>query len=102
MLLNIADKLTMCYICCINSCYCWQKIMKITSILLIIAGIIVMIFCILHFKTVVNPVDSDAMTITPDGSKVSTWPIFIGIILTFVGITFYFVSQSKSNSDHSK
>ena len=76
--------------------------MKTTSILLIIAGIIVTIFCVIHFKTVVNPVDSDPMTIVPSGSKESQWPIFIGIILTFVGITFYFVSQSKSNSDHSK
>ncbi len=76
--------------------------MKATSILLIIAGIIVTVFCVIHFKSAVNPVDSDAMTVSPDGYKTSEWPVFIGIILTFVGITFYFISQSKSNSDHSK
>lgn len=72
--------------------------MKITSILLFITGIIVTIGLIIYFRSVVNPVDSDAMTIDRSGNQVSEWPLFIGIILTFVGGVFFYVALSEKKS----
>ncbi|MGZ3767569.1 MAG: hypothetical protein ACXVB0_05950 [Mucilaginibacter sp.] len=66
--------------------------MKKTSILLIIIGVVVTIACIVYFKPVLNPVDSDPMTVNSHGIKTSEWPIFIGILTTFVGICFYFIA----------
>ncbi len=71
-----------------------KNVMKKISILLIVVGVIVTIGLIIYFRGVVNPVDSDAMTIDRSGSQVSEWPLFIGIIFTFVGIVFYYVSNS--------
>jgi hypothetical protein len=39
------------------------------------------------------------MTIAPDGHMVSKWPIFIGIIFTFVGCVFFYVAQSEKNAE---
>jgi amino acid transporter len=72
--------------------------MKKVSVLLIIVGIIVTIGLIIYFRSVVNPVDSDAMTIDRSGSQVSEWPLFIGIIFTFVGTVFYYVSHTEKNA----
>jgi hypothetical protein len=67
--------------------------MKTTSIFLTLAGIIITIFCIVYFKPALNVVDSDTMTVGGSGAaKTSEWPLFIGILTTFVGIVFYFVS----------
>jgi uncharacterized membrane protein len=76
--------------------------MKKVSVILIIAGIIGILFCVFYYNHMVNPVDSDPMAVKPGGAQTSEWPVFIGIILTFVGITFYYASHSKSNSDHSE
>jgi len=73
-------------------------VMKITSILLFLSGIIITIGLIIYFRSVVNPVDSDAMTIDRSGNQVSAWPIFIGIIFTFVGGVFYYVAHSEKKS----
>jgi hypothetical protein len=67
--------------------------MKKISVLLIVVGVIVTISLIIYFKSVSNPVDSGSMTIDRNGSMVSEWPLFIGIILTFVGCVFYYVSH---------
>ncbi len=67
--------------------------MKKFSVLLFAAGIIVTIGLIIYFRSVVNPADSDSMTIDRSGNQVSKWPIFIGIIFTFVGAVFYYVSH---------
>jgi amino acid transporter len=72
--------------------------MKKVSVLLIVVGIIVTIGLIIYFRSVVNPVDSDSMTISRSGSQVSEWPLFIGIIFTFVGIVFYYVSHSEDKA----
>ncbi|ASU35557.1 hypothetical protein [Mucilaginibacter xinganensis] len=72
--------------------------MKKVSILLIIVGIIVTIGLIIYYRGVVNPVDSDSMTIDRSGNQVSEWPLFIGIILTFVGIVFYYVSHTEKKA----
>ena len=70
-----------------------KHIMKKISVLLFIVGVIVTIGLIIYFRSVSNPVDGELMTISRSGSMVSEWPLFIGIILTFVGIVFYYVSH---------
>ncbi len=72
--------------------------MKRISVLLIIVGIIVTIGLIIYYRGVVNPVDSDSMTIDRSGNQVSEWPLFIGIIFTFVGIVFYYVSHTEKKA----
>jgi len=69
--------------------------MKITSILLFISGVLFTIYCLTYFKPRINAVDSDAMTISPAGHMVAEWPIFIGIILIFVGGVFFYVSVTE-------
>jgi len=66
--------------------------MKATSIFITLAGIAITVFCLIYFKQGVNAVDSDAMTLNPKHAMTSEWPLFIGILTTFVGITFYFVA----------
>ena len=65
--------------------------MKKISILLVIIGVAVTIYCLIYFKPLINPVDSDPMTANSHGVKTSEWPIFIGILTTFVGVCFYFI-----------
>ena len=72
--------------------------MKKISVLLIIVGVIVTIGLIIYFRSVVNPVDSDSMTIDRSGNQVSEWPLFVGIIFTFVGIVFYYVSHNEKKA----
>ncbi len=67
--------------------------MKKISVILFVVGVIVTISLIIYFRTIVNPVDSNSMSIDRSGNEVSKWPIFIGIILTFVGGVFYYVSH---------
>ena len=67
--------------------------MKKISVLLIVVGIIITIGLIIYYRDVVNPVDSDAMTIARDGLMTAKWPLSIGIIFTFVGIVFYYVGH---------
>lgn len=69
--------------------------MKITSILLFITGVIFIVLCVTYFKQSLNVADSDAMTINPSGTMVSEWPVFIGIILVFVGSVFFYVSITE-------
>jgi len=69
--------------------------MKITSILLFISGIIFTIYCLTYYRPRINAVDSDPMTISPAGTMVAEWPIFIGIILVFVGSVFFYVSFTE-------
>ncbi len=63
-----------------------------------VAGIILTIFLIIYFRDVVNPVDSEPMSIKPGGGMSSEWPLFIGIIFTFVGVVFYYVSDYKKGA----
>jgi len=69
--------------------------MKKISILLFVVGIIVTIGLIIYFRSVVNVADSDPMTIDRSGNQVSEWPLFIGIILTFVGGVFFYVALDE-------
>jgi hypothetical protein len=69
--------------------------MKKISILLFVVGIIVTIGLIIYFRSTVNAVDSDPMTIDRSGNQVSEWPLFIGIILTFVGAVFFYTALDE-------
>ena len=69
--------------------------MKRTSIVIIIIGIAITIACIVYFRPMLNVVDSDPMTVTPHGEKTSEWPLFIGLLTTFVGVCFYFIGASE-------
>jgi len=66
--------------------------MKRVSILLTIIGIILIFVAIWYFSPAINPADSDTMTVNPKGIRTTEWPIFIGILTTFVGICFYFIA----------
>ena len=69
--------------------------MKNISILLVIVGIAVIIYCLTYFHPLINAVDSDTMTANSNGTRTSEWPLFIGILTTFVGICFYFISTDE-------
>jgi hypothetical protein len=66
--------------------------MKTTSIFVTLAGIAIIIICLVYFRPALDVVDSETMTTGPNGAKTSEWPLFIGILTTFVGIVFYFVA----------
>jgi amino acid transporter len=68
--------------------------MKRNSIIIIIIGIAITIACIVYFKPALNPVDSDTMTVNSHGLRTSEWPLFIGLLTTFVGICFYFIGAA--------
>ena len=69
--------------------------MKATSIIVIIIGVAITIFCLTYFKPALNVADSDTMTINPKGGMTSEWPLFIGLLTTFVGVCFFIVSLNK-------
>lgn len=69
--------------------------MKRVSIILTVIGIIVIFTAIYYFSPGINPVDSDTMTVNPKGIRTTEWPLFIGILTTFVGICFFFISVSE-------
>lgn len=71
--------------------------MKKISAFLFVAGIIVTIALVIYYRTQVNPVDSDPMAINGSGGQTSRWPIFIGIILWFVGSVFSYVAYTERN-----
>jgi hypothetical protein len=73
--------------------------MKKVSVILLVIGIIVTIGLVVYYKSQVNPVDSDSMAIDGNGFQTSRWPIFIGIILAFVGGLFYYVSQDEKKAE---
>ncbi|MGN6640814.1 MAG: hypothetical protein ACTHJ8_18020, partial [Mucilaginibacter sp.] len=63
-----------------------------TSIVITLVGIAIIVFCQIYFRPAINLVDSDTMSVTPEGIRSSRWPLFIGILTTFVGIVFYLVA----------
>ena len=72
--------------------------MKLISIIITLVGLAVLIYCLTYFRPALNAVDSDALTVNPKGAMTSEWPLFIGILTTFVGITFFFVSLSDKTA----
>lgn len=72
--------------------------MRKFSILLFIVGVIVTIGLIIYFRSTLNVVDSDPMTIDRSGNQVSEWPVFIGIICTFVGCVFFYASKDDNKA----
>jgi len=69
--------------------------MKKISILLIIIGVAVIIYCLYFFHPLLNAADSDTMSVNPHGTRSPQWPLFIGILTTFVGICFYFIGVDE-------
>ena len=69
--------------------------MKKISILLIIIGIAVIIYCLYFFHPLLNAVDSDSMSVNPHGVRSPQWHLFIGILTAFVGICFYFIGVDE-------
>jgi uncharacterized membrane protein len=72
--------------------------MKKISVLLFVVGVIVTVGLLIYYRSVVNPVDGETMTIDRSGNMVSEWPLFIGIILIFVGAVFYYVSHNEKKA----
>lgn len=66
--------------------------MKRTSILITIVGIAIIVYCLIFFRPAINAVDSDTMSVNPGGIRSPEWPLFVGILTTFVGIVFYLVA----------
>lgn len=73
--------------------------MKKISIILFVVGVIVTVGLIIYYRSVVNPVDGELMTIDRNGNMVSEWPLFVGIILVFVGAVFYYVARFGKKID---
>ena len=69
--------------------------MKRTSIIIIIVGVAITIACLVYFRPALNPVDSDTMTVNPQGVRTTEWPLFIGLLTTFVGVCFYFIGAGE-------
>jgi uncharacterized integral membrane protein len=67
--------------------------MKKLSILVFLVGVAITIFLVIYYRSVVNPVDAETMDINPAGNMIAEWPLFIGILTTFVGGVFYYVSH---------
>jgi hypothetical protein len=76
--------------------------MRKTSIIIFIVGVIFTIGCIIYFRSVLNVVDSDSMTIDRSGAKVSSWPLFVGIYTTFVGAVFFYASGTDKRANYYK
>jgi len=73
--------------------------MKATSIIVIIIGVAITIFCIMFFKPALDVVDSETMTVGgSSAAKTSEWPLFIGILTTFVGICFFIVASTRKTT----
>jgi amino acid transporter len=68
--------------------------MKRVSILIILVGVAIIIFCLWYFRAAINPADSDPMTVNPSSVRTTEWPIFIGILTAFVGVCFYLIGVS--------
>lgn len=66
--------------------------MKARSIIIIIIGLAVTIFCLYYFRPALDVVDSDPMNVNPHGIRAARWPLFVGILTTFVGFVFLFIS----------
>jgi uncharacterized membrane protein len=73
--------------------------MKKFSILLFVLGVIVTVGLIIYYRSTVNPVDAEPMDINKAGDMIAEWPLFIGIIMVFVGSVFYYVSHYGKKVD---
>jgi uncharacterized membrane protein len=67
--------------------------MKKLSILIFLVGITITVGLIIYYRPANDPVDSVPISIGRNGDMVSEWPLFIGILTTFVGAVFFYVSH---------
>ena len=72
--------------------------MKKFSIALFILGIFYILGCVWYYRDVLNVVDSDTMSVNPAGEMVAKWPIFVGIIMVFVGATFWYAEITNKKA----
>jgi uncharacterized membrane protein len=75
--------------------------MRRVSIGLIIFGIVLIIAGNFFYKYTENSADSKPMTVNLNGKKSFQWPVYTGVILVFLGITFNIASRKNSKADHS-
>ncbi len=73
--------------------------MRALSIVLLVAGIVLIIGGNFFFTKKDNPVDNRSLTVTTGGNKSFQWPVYTGIILIFVGGTFYLATRKSSKVD---
>ena len=64
-----------------------------------VIGVILTIYLIIYYRDVANVVDSEPVTIDHSGNISAEWPLFIGIIFTFVGAVFYYIAQYGKKID---
>lgn len=74
--------------------------MRRASIILIIAGLVLVIGGNFFFHKSDNAADSKAMTVTSGGTESFKWPVYTGVILLFVGGTFYMAGRKNSKVQH--
>jgi hypothetical protein len=67
--------------------------MKKLSILIFLVGVALTIGLIIYYRPETNPVDAEPISINRAGEMTSKWPLFIGILTTFVGAVFFYVSH---------
>ncbi len=74
--------------------------MRKASIGLLIAGLILVIAGNFFYHKEDSPVDNKTMTVTAGGSKSFKWPVYTGVILLFLGGTFYLAGKNNSKVQH--
>ena len=67
--------------------------MKKLSILVFFVGVALTIGLIIYYRPETDPVDSGPISINRSGEMTAEWPLFIGILTTFVGAVFFYVSH---------
>jgi hypothetical protein len=67
--------------------------MKKASVVILLVGVVITVGLVIYYRSMVNPVDADPMDINPSGAMIAEWPLFIGILTTFVGAVFYYVAR---------
>jgi hypothetical protein len=67
--------------------------MKKLSILIFIIGVAITVGLIIYYRPETNPVDSEPVAINRSGEMTAEWPLFIGLLTTFVGAVFFYVSH---------
>lgn len=67
--------------------------MKKLSILILLVGIAITVGLVIYYRPENNPVDSTPAAINGSGEMTAQWPMFVGILTTFVGAVFFYVSH---------
>ena len=76
--------------------------MRRASIILIIAGILLIVAGGFFYKTKTDAADSRPITVNLAGNKSFQWPVYTGVILLFLGATFNIASRRNTKADHTR